>query len=391
MRKPDSESDSTPDPAPKSGPESGPESVPGSTSESAPDSPAPASLARRAPGIGLALVVGGLGGWAAAAVGLPLPWMIGAMMATTVAAVAGAPIAMAQPLRTAMVAVLGVMLGSGFTPEILARLDEWAISLTSLIGYIALAGGAGLLFYRRVCGYDPITAYFSAMPGGLSEMVLVGGELGGDARRISLAHASRLLLVVLLIPFAFRWLEGLDPGSRPPAGLPIASIPLADLTILTLSGLLGFLLARAARVPAAAVVGPMLASAAVHLLGWTKAAPPIELVSAAQVAVGAAIGARFAGTDLRLVLQSLLHSLGATAILVTVTLLFAGGLGVALELDSRALVLAFAPGGLAEMSLIAIALGADAAFVATHHIVRIVLIVVMAPAAFRLMRRAWPR
>ena len=377
--------DPAPDPAPD--PAADPGSEP--ASEAASEVATKATLKQRAPGIALALLLGTLGGWAASALDLPLPWMIGAMTATTVAAVAGAPIAMAQPLRTVMVAVLGVMLGSGFTPEILARLDEWIVSLLSLFAYIALAGGAGLLYFRRVCGYDPITAYFSAMPGGLSEMIVVGGEMGGDARRISLAHASRLLLVVLTIPFAFRWLEEFEPGSRPAAGLPIASIPPVDLGILALCGLVGFALARAVKVPAAAVVGPMLVSAVVHLAGWTDAAPPVELVSAAQVAVGAAIGARFAGTELRLVLQTLVQSFGATAILVAVTLLFAGGLSLALDLDPRALVLAFAPGGLAEMSLIAIALGADAAFVATHHIVRIVLIVVLAPAAFRLM--GWRR
>ncbi len=56
-------------------------------------------------------------------------------------------------------------------------------------------------------------------------------------------------------------------------------------------------------------------------------------------------------------------------------------------LPAVALMLAFSPGGLAEMSLIAIAIGADAAFVATHHVVRIFLIVVIAPLAFKLMRR----
>ena len=42
------------------------------------------------------------------------------------------------------------------------------------------------------------------------------------------------------------------------------------------------------------------------------------------------------------------------------------------------------------MSLIAIAIGANTAFVATHHIVRIILIVVLAPPAFKLLRR-WER
>ncbi|HSK41850.1 MAG TPA: AbrB family transcriptional regulator, partial [Arenibaculum sp.] len=51
------------------------------------------------------------------------------------------------------------------------------------------------------------------------------------------------------------------------------------------------------------------------------------------------------------------------------------------------LILAYAPGGLAEMSLIALSLDLDTAFVSTHHMVRIILIVVLAPAAFRLIHR----
>ncbi len=40
--------------------------------------------------------------------------------------------------------------------------------------------------------------------------------------------------------------------------------------------------------------------------------------------------------------------------------------------------------GGAEMTLIALALGVDPAFVSTHHVVRIFLVVVLAPMAFRL-------
>ena len=66
---------------------------------------------------------------------------------------------------------------------------------------------------------------------------------------------------------------------------------------------------------------------------------------------------------------------------------FAIGLAQVTGLPVVPLMLAFSPGGLAEMSLIAIAIGADAAFVATHHIVRIFLVIVIAPLAFKLMRR----
>src|SRR5690606_28340505 len=123
--------------------------------------------------------------------------------------------------------------------------------------------------------------------------------LGGDGRVISLVHASRIMLVVLTIPFAFQFLGALDLANRPAAGPGLAELPPLDYLILALAGLVGYIAARALRIPAAAVVGPMLVSAAVHLAGVTAARPPAEIVACAQLAVGTALGARFAGTPLR--------------------------------------------------------------------------------------------
>lgn len=338
---------------------------------------------RRWPAVALALLLGTLGGWLAVSIKLPLPWMIGSMVATTLASMAGAPIAMAAGLRTVMVMVLGVMLGSGFTPEILAVLGEWTASLLVMGLYILAGTATCYYFFRRFCGYDRVTSYFAATPGGLNEMVLMGTAYGGDGRLISLVHSARILVVVMTIPFAFRWFLDLSPTGG--VGVPGASLDemeALDLAILAVTGVIGWLGARAIRLPAAAIVGPMLASAGVHLLGVTSEAPPAEIVAAAQVGVGAAIGARFANTSVAFVMRALRDSLGATLILMAFTLGFAALLDAWLGIGFGPLVLAYAPGGLAEMSLIAIALGSDAALVATHHIVRIIMIVVLATPAF---------
>jgi len=279
------------------------------------------------------------------------------------------------------------MLGSGFSPQMLARMVDWWPSLSALALYAAVAGGAGWLYFRTVWSYDPVTSYFAAMPGGLTVMILVGTEMGGDPRVISLSQASRLLLVVFALPFAFELLAGYQPAARPPAGLPLLEIAASDLLVLGVCALVGGLVAQALKLPAAALVGPMVLSAAVHLLGWTAAKPPLELVAAAQVVVGSALGARFAGVTLRQISRSMLAASGATVLLLAATLAFALGLAGIAGLPVYPLVLAFSPGGLAEMSLIALAIGADPAFVATHHIVRICLVVMLAPAAFRLLVR----
>jgi membrane AbrB-like protein len=148
-----------------------------------------------------------------------------------------------------------------------------------------------------------------------------------------------------------------------------------------------FVIARSIRLPAAALVGPMLFSAGVHLAGWTAAKPPVELVALAQVVVGTAVGCRFSGVRAALIVRTMIAAAGGTVVLILATLAFALAIGQATGLSREALVLAFAPGGLAEMSLIAVAIGADTAFVATHHIIRVFLIVVAAPQAYRMLWR----
>ena len=333
----------------------------------------------------LALALGAVGGWIAHYFNIPLAWMLGAMISTTVAAICGLPVALPVSFRTAMVGVLGVMLGSGFAPEILDRIGDWTISLVGLAVYTLAVTGLVTLFLRRFCGYDPVTAYFSAAPGGLSEMVIVGSQFGGDERVISLTHTSRILLVVLALPFLMQILFGYTPGPRTAAGIPLADANAFDMLVLTFCGIAGFVLARLARLPAAAILGPMLFSAALHMSGVTDAKPPVELVAAAQVVVGATIGCRFAGVKMALVARTILASFGSTVILVVSSLLFAVLLNPLTGLPTIGIFLAFAPGGVAEMSLIALALSLDAALVATHHIVRIFLIVVFTPMLFRVL------
>ncbi len=334
----------------------------------------------------LTLLAGGLGGLLAIWIQLPLAWMIGAMLMVTVLAICGLEVRASMTLRSAMIAILGVMLGSGFTPAMLGQLPLWSISLAGLLPYTAISALVGYVYFRRCFGYDPATSYFAAMPGGLSEMILMGSQSGGDTRVIALTHASRVLLVVMILPFGFQAFLGYQAGAAAAPGEPLVDVPLLDLLWLTGCAVLGIPLARLLRLPAAQLIGPMALSSAVHLAGLTSASPPYELVAAAQVVIGSAVGTRFAGTDLRFIARALLGAAGLALLLLGVTLVFALLLTLPTGLPLEPLILAYAPGGLAEMSLIALALGLDAAFVATHHSVRIVLIVIGAAPAFRWLK-----
>ena len=135
----------------------------------------------------------------------------------------------------------------------------------------------------------------------------------------------------------------------------------------------------------------MILSAILHFAGVTASRPPVELVAAAQVVLGSAIGSRFAGTPPRTIGRALVLSIGATTLLLAITAGFAVLISHLLGLPQTQVLLAYSPGGIAEMSLIALSLGVDPAFVSTHHVARIFMIVMIAAPVFRLLARLNPK
>jgi uncharacterized protein len=333
----------------------------------------------------LALAIGAAGGWLFKALTLPLPWMLGSMTFVTIATLVGLKTRIPPQFRSVMITVLGIMLGSAFTPEIVARMGEWIVTIAALALWMVLACAVALVYFRRVAGYDRITAFFSATPGGLNEMVIVGGAMGGDDRTISLTHASRIMLVVFTIPLWYR-LSGAVPAIAPGSGIGLLDLPWQDVAILAACAVVGAVGARALKIPAGFLVGPMVLSGAVHLAGLTASKPPDPLVAFAQVAIGAAIGGRFTGVTIGRIARTAGHAVVSAILMLILTVAFSVALARITGYPLPAIVLAFAPGGLAEMSLIALALSVDAAFVASHHIARIIMVVTLAPSIFRVLR-----
>ncbi len=133
------------------------------------------------------------------------------------------------------------------------------------------------------------------------------------------------------------------------------------------------------RAPTVGVVVPMIFSAAVYLLGWTEFEIPVSVTALVQVFIGINVGARFSGVPIK----ALIAALGAATMVVAVQIYvaFSGALAVTntLETDPVALVLTYSLGGLAEMSIIAVSVGRDVAFVGVHHIFKILAALVLAP------------
>jgi len=140
----------------------------------------------------------------------------------------------------------------------------------------------------------------------------------------------------------------------------------------------------------ASILGPMIVAAALSLVGLIHTRPPAESVLVAQFFIGTGIGVHYVGVTLRELRNVVATGLAFMVVLAMLAAAFAqivGVLGLAPPVEA---FLAFAPGGQAEMTVLAIVAGADLGFVIAHHLVRIVLVILGAPVMVRFMRTAPP-
>ena len=122
------------------------------------------------------------------------------------------------------------------------------------------------------------------------------------------------------------------------------------------------------------------------LTGMIQNRPPEEAIIAAQYFLGIGIGVTYVGITLIECRNIILSAAGYCVILGILAFIFteiAVLSGFAPFIDA---LLAFSPGGQAEMAILAIVSGADIAYVVSHHITRIVMVILGAPLVKKLLK-----
>ena len=330
------------------------------------------------------LALGAAGAGAATLGHLPLPVLLGSLLATAAAAVAGlrlfghAP-ALPGRFRLWSIPVVGVAIGGAFHPGIFAEAGAWWPSLVALALFIPAAQGLGYLVYARLGGFDPATAFFGAIPGGLITAIAMGEEAGADGQMTTMLQFMRLIFCISIVPMSFTVITGGAVGSA--AGAVIGgphALGAADVVVLAAAAVLGLVLGERLRLPAAIITGPLLVSGAAHLAGLTEAVPPNWLIQLTQLFVGTSLGAQFSGLGRRAFGTALVLAFTNVCLTLALGLGFAFALHRVVDEPVGAVFLAFAPGGVAEMSLVAVSLHISVIYVTAHHVTRIILAVTLA-------------
>ncbi len=322
-----------------------------------------------------------------AALSVPSPALFAGLLVATVLALLGrAPAAVPRAATTAGQAVIGVVIGGLAQPATLAGLaQDWLPVLLVGAGTLAISMGAGLVMGLRR-GVTPLTGMLALTAGGASGLVAISRDLGGDERVVAVVQYLRVGIVTATMPLAAAIGFGATASG---AAAPVAAAAPWYVGIGFLAVCLGagLGLARLTRLPAGGLLGPMAVAIALNLAGWSLgAAPPGLVVEIAYAVVGWQAGVRFTRDSLRMVIGVLPV---ATALIAAIIAACAG-LGALLSRVTGATplegYLATTPGGVYAVLATAISAGTNVTFVVAVQVLRVILMLVIAPALARLAR-----
>lgn len=332
-----------------------------------------------------ALAICGASGALFSALRAPLPWMIGPLLAMALGKFFGASVASPKGGRAAGQMTIACALGLYFTPvvagEVMAR---WYL----LIAAALLADASGW-FLMRTARLDATTALFASVPGGAAEMTILGERFGARSDRVVLAQALRVIMVVLVVPFAFTGLGLHGVDAYRPARFAVDGAGL--IALLCIAAVVGGALAKL-RIPNAWMLGPLGVTVALTLGGVSLSAVPTWLSNAAQLLLGCALGSGFERESLRSSPRFIGMVCVSVALAMLASALSAWCLALLGSVPVTTMVLAMAPGGMAEMCVTAKVLQLGVPLVTAAHVTRVIILVTTTAPTFKLARRfrhAW--
>ena len=220
--------------------------------------------------------------------GAPLPFLFGSLFGCLTASIFGIELAGMPLVSNVSRTVLGVAIGTTLTMEVITTIPRYIPTLLIVPPYVFLISCVGYPFFRRVLKYDRPTAFYSSMPGGLQDMVVFGIEAGGNPRTLSLVHATRSLVLVTIAPIVLTQIFELELDN--PLGSPITELPLIENIGLFLIGIVGMVLFRKLKLFGADILGPLLLSAPLAMVGILTHRPSEEMIILSQFFIGLGVG-----------------------------------------------------------------------------------------------------
>ena len=330
----------------------------------------------------ITLLIGAAGAYGMALTGIPGGILMGSVLAVTIASLAGLPAALPDRLRDVLFVCVGLSMGANVAPNTLELIGQWPITLSALaiemVIIVVLCG----FFLNKLLKFEAGTAFLSSFPGHLSFIMALSMAGTGNPRQIIIIQVQRVMALTMFAPIGALFLPvGTFYGSD--------SEPMALTTLLMVAAgcaLTGWIFTRL-KMPAGYVLGSMAFATAMKLGGLFPGALPPLLVELTFIGMGAFMGSRFVGITRAEIAQAALGGTVATTLTILITTAMAFAVSPFVSMPIGQIWLGLSPGGLESMGALGIALGYDTAFIAAHHIARLLMLTFAIPLVVLMIKK----
>ncbi|WP_322923496.1 AbrB family transcriptional regulator [Paenibacillus campi] len=354
------------------------------------------TISSQLPGQAVVLLSGLSGGLLFYVLHLPVPWLLGPMIAVFIGTRLLRRLRPSWPAvaKNIGIMIVGYSIGLSLTMATLSRIGQQLPSMITLTVLLLLFCGGLAYMLSRWTGIPFQTMLIASIPGGLSQIVVLAEEQEGiDITIVTFLQVSRLMMIVIVVPllvfsplFATEVSALTEPLTRS-AGSWSALFPsiVPFLILCPAAALFG----KKINFPTAYLLLPMIVTCGLQLVGLHAPALPLSVLDVAQLLIGSSVGLMLHPEQLQHKLRIVLLALGSGLILM----LFACGTTLILmkwhDLSAATALLSMAPGGMDQMSLIAHEVNADVATVSCYQLFRTLLIFLIVPPLVRAILGRW--
>jgi len=324
------------------------------------------------------------------ALGVPAGALVGSTVTVTAMSAAGFKLAVPTGLRNLGFTAIGVTLGAGVTTHFFSDLMRFPVSLAALTVTMIAVLMISSNVLKRFFGVPAATAVLATSPGALSYSLSLAAERPQakiDVSFVMVLQSLRLLIITVALPPLVALIDmGLGGEGGVLSVAPTLDIP-TSIVLIAIATVGGYLFDRL-RLPAAFLLAGVFLSGMGHGIGWLEGRPSQILTFIGFSLAGAVIGARFSSIS-----RSELNRMFVAGVVVTTIAMIVSGVISAfvaqlLNLPFGQVWVSFAPGGVEGMSAMALSLGYDPTYVATHHIFRLLLLILILPVFARTKKKS---
>jgi membrane AbrB-like protein len=277
-------------------------------------------------------------------------------------------------------------MGAAVTPAAIAAMGRYPGSLILLVIGVVAISGASTAWLMRISGWRRADAVLASVPGALSTVLAVAADRKAEVASIAIVQNFRLFVLIALLPsLVVMTGGGGNTGALIGEGLPIESP--GSMAFILLGGLVLGAVFKRLRVAAPILLGATVVSSVSHGTEFVTGVIPPVIATGGLVLIGLFIAERFRNVQRSTLKRALVAALGSFSVGMIVAAIFAGFAAWLAGVSFANGLVAFAPGGLEAMTVLALILGLDPLYVGIHHLVRFLGIGLVLPLLIGWLQR----